>query len=75
MNRNIAICCMSLVALGVAMSVSAHHSISMIEIGKPEWVTGTVVECRVQHPHVMFTLDVKAAGGQLTGNPCGARRQ
>jgi hypothetical protein len=45
-------------------AVLAHHSISMVEIGKPMWVTGTVVEYVVRHPHVMFTLDVKGADGR-----------
>jgi hypothetical protein len=55
---------MLLVMAGWTAAALAHHSIAMVDIGKPVWVTGTVVEYRVQHPHVIFTLEVKGADGK-----------
>lgn len=44
-------------AFGLAPPVHAHHSIGMIETSRPIWVRGQVVDFRVAHPHVTFTMD------------------
>ncbi len=49
---------------GWATAVFAHHSLSVIEAGKPVWVKGTVVEYHAMHPHVMIELEVAGQGGR-----------
>ena len=55
--------CIALAAAALSSAPFAHHSISMVDIGKPEWVKGMVTEFRFQHPHVMFTLAAQDADG------------
>jgi len=55
---------MALLAAGWSTALSAHHSISMVDISTPVWLEGTVVEYRVQNPHVMFRLQVSGRNGQ-----------
>jgi hypothetical protein len=43
--------------------VSAHHSISMIEISTPVWVKGTVVRYTTAEPHTMIELEEEPANG------------
>lgn len=54
----------ALLALAWAGVSAAHHSISVVEIGEPVWVTGKVVEYVVRHPHVTFYMEVKGNGGK-----------
>jgi hypothetical protein len=65
MRARIAIGCVALVAAVWSATLAAHHSISMVDIGNPVWVKGTVSEFRFQHPHVMFTLEMKGADGRV----------
>ena len=55
---------LALAATGWSVALFAHHSISVVEIGKPVWVTGTVVEYVVRHPHVTFFMEVKGNDGK-----------
>jgi len=64
-SKVIPIACITLVAVGWSAAPLAHHSISMVDIGAPVWVKGTVSEFRFQHPHVMFTLEFTGANGQV----------
>lgn len=52
-------------ALAGTGALHAHHSISMIEISTPIWVTGTVARYEIVNPHTMIELDVKAEDGQV----------
>jgi hypothetical protein len=56
---------MAAAAAGWSAALLAHHSISMVEIGKPVWVTGTVTEYVVRHPHVTFYMEVKGSDGKM----------
>ena len=47
-----------------ALPVLAHHSIGMIEISTPVWVRGQVLDFRVAHPHVTFTMEGVGPDGQ-----------
>jgi hypothetical protein len=64
MRRRLAILCVTLGAAGVSTSLLAHHSISMVDIGNPVWVQGTVTDFHFASPHVMFTLEVQGADGR-----------
>lgn len=66
MRRRIAGRCAVLAAAIWSTALLAHHSIAMVEIAKPEWVKGTVVEYHVQHPHVMFKLQVTGSDGVVS---------
>lgn len=59
MSRRLAGWCVVVVVAGWCSASSAHHSISVVETGKPVWVTGTVVEYVVRRPHVTFYLQMK----------------
>lgn len=63
--RRIATWCVALLAAVGGGALSAHHSISMVDIGSPVWVKGTVSEFRFRLPHVMFTLQVKGSDGRM----------
>jgi hypothetical protein len=52
-------------ALAGPGSVSAHHSISVIEISTPVWVKGTVARYEIANPHTMIELDVTNEAGQV----------
>ena len=56
MNR-IALVTTALAALLNAAPVSAHHSISMFDLGKPIWAKGTVVDVQPVNPHVLIALE------------------
>ncbi len=58
--------CIALAAAGWSAGLLAHHSISVVETGAPEWVKGTVAEYHMSDPHVMLKLDVKGSDGKLT---------
>lgn len=65
MSRRFAARSVALSAAACAGMALAHHSISVVEIGEPVWVKGTVVEFHARDPHVMVKLAVKGQGGQL----------
>jgi hypothetical protein len=54
----------TLAALAFVHPLAAHHSISMIDISTPVWIAGTVVSYEIVNPHVMLTLEERAADGQ-----------
>jgi hypothetical protein len=63
--KSTAVTAIALAALGCASSVSAHHSISMFDIGKPVWVKGTVVRFEPINPHIVFALDENLVDGHV----------
>jgi hypothetical protein len=71
----------SLVSLGAAASVSAHHSFAAaFDMNKPVTVQGTIVQVRLENPHSWFFLDVKDPSGKVVrwafeaGTPSGMVR-
>ena len=71
----------SLVALGAATTVAAHHSFAAaFDLTKPVTVKGTIVQVRLENPHSWFFLDVKDASGKVerwafeAGTPSGMIR-
>lgn len=52
-----------IVALIVAGTVAAHHSISMFEISTPVWVKGTVVSVEAINPHAIIVLEGSTSDG------------
>jgi hypothetical protein len=54
----------ALAGFAYACSASAHHSIGMFDIGKPIWITGTVVRFEPVNPHVRFTLEQPGDDGR-----------
>jgi hypothetical protein len=55
----------SIAALVCAGPLSAHHSISMIDISTPIWVKGVVIQYEVKNPHTMIELDETKDHGQI----------
>jgi len=47
----------------IALYAQAHHSISMIEISDPHWLSGTVVRFKAVDPHVMIELAERQSDG------------
>jgi Family of unknown function (DUF6152) len=71
----------SLVSLGAAATVSAHHSFSAaFDMNAPVTVHGTVVQVRLENPHSWFFLDVTDEQGAVkrwafeAGTPSGMIR-
>jgi hypothetical protein len=62
--KRIAIAAVATAVLARAGPLSAHHSISAIDITTPVWVKGTVVQYEPIAPHAMLELDVRAADGE-----------
>jgi hypothetical protein len=46
-------------------TLSAHHSVSMIDVSTPVWVKGTVVRYEPISPHTMFELETRTTDGQM----------
>jgi hypothetical protein len=46
-------------------TASAHHSISMFDLGKPIWIQGTVVRFEPVNPHVVFALEQRTEDGVI----------
>lgn len=63
--RTVATWAAALGTLAFVGSLSAHHSISMFDIGKPIWIKGTIVRFERVNPHVLFTLEQTQDDGQL----------
>lgn len=70
-----------LVALGVGVPASAHHSFAAAyDTTQQITVHGTIVQVRLQNPHSWFLLDVKDANGKVekwafeAGTPSGMIR-
>ena len=68
-------------ALGAAVSASAHHSFSAIyDMNQPITVQGVIVNVRLTNPHSWFYLDVKNEAGEVerwafeAGTPSGMIR-
>jgi DNA/RNA endonuclease YhcR with UshA esterase domain len=68
-------------ALGIALPVSAHHSFSAVyDLKKPVTVKGTIVKVRLTNPHSWFYIDVKNDKGDVehwafeAGTPSGMIR-
>jgi hypothetical protein len=55
----------ALAGVACASLASAHHSISMFDIGKPIWVKGTVIRFDPINPHVMIALEQRTDDGQV----------
>jgi hypothetical protein len=71
----------SLLALGAARDILAHHSFAAAyDMNKSITVQGTIVQVRLTNPHSWFFLDVKEPNGTLTrwsfeaGTPSGMIR-
>ena len=67
--------------VGVASSVSAHHSFSAVyDMEQPITVKGTIVQVRLTNPHSWFYIDSKNAAGEVehwkfeAGTPSGMIR-
>lgn len=55
----------SVLLVGIAASLSAHHSFSAeYDAKKPVTLTGTVTKVEWMNPHVYFFLDVAGADGK-----------
>jgi DNA/RNA endonuclease YhcR with UshA esterase domain len=68
-------------ALGAAVSASAHHSFAAIyDMNQPITVQGVIVNVRLTNPHSWFYLDVKNEAGEVerwafeAGTPSGMIR-
>jgi len=55
----------AMAALVCAGPLPAHHSISMIEISTPIWVTGRVIRYEPVNPHVMIVLEERKTDGRI----------
>ena len=55
----------TLVGIAAASPASAHHSVSMFDIGKPIWVKGTVVSFEPINPHIVLALEQRTEDGQV----------
>ena len=55
----------ALAGVACASAASAHHSISMFDIGKPIWVKGTVVRFEPVNPHILLALEQRTEDGQV----------
>jgi hypothetical protein len=64
-TRNLRFAIVAITLLAVGGEAVAHHSISMIELSKPEWVKGTIVRYAVVDPHVMIELEEGLANGKI----------
>ena len=64
MNRMVTLAT-ALAALACVGSVRAHHSVSMFDLGKPVWITGTVVRLDAVNPHVVIALEQRTEDGQV----------
>jgi hypothetical protein len=51
--------------IAYASAASAHHSISMFDLGKPIWTKGTVVRFEPVNPHVVFVLEQRTVDGEI----------
>jgi hypothetical protein len=51
--------------IAYASSASAHHSVSMFDIGKPIWIKGTVVRFEPVNPHVVIALEQRSEDEQV----------
>jgi hypothetical protein len=63
--RGSIVCAAALAGIAYASSASAHHSISMFDLGKPIWIKGTVVRFEPVNPHVVFALEQRTEDGQV----------
>lgn len=70
-----------LLALGVALPASAHHSFAAVyDLKAPVTVKGTIVKVRLTNPHSWFYIDAKGADGKVehwafeAGTPSGMIR-
>jgi DNA/RNA endonuclease YhcR with UshA esterase domain len=68
-------------ALGVALPASAHHSFAAVyNLQQPVTVKGTIVKVRLTNPHSWFYIDAKGADGKVehwafeAGTPSGMIR-
>jgi hypothetical protein len=55
----------ALAGVACASAASAHHSVSMFDIGKPIWVKGTVVRFEPINPHIVLALEQRTEDGQV----------
>ena len=55
----------ALAAIAYASCASAHHSVSMFDLGKPIWIKGTVVRLEPANPHVVIALEQRTEDGQV----------
>lgn len=55
----------ALAGVACAGAASAHHSVSMFDLGKPIWVKGTVVRFEPVNPHVEIALEQRTEDGQV----------
>jgi hypothetical protein len=65
MTKKIAPWAAAMAALAGAGSLSAHHSVSMIDVSTSVWVKGTVVRYEAINPHTRIELDETRADGQV----------
>jgi hypothetical protein len=54
----------AIAALGLAPSVSAHHSVAMYDLEHPVELEGKVVEWQFTNPHTFIILEVADAKGE-----------
>jgi hypothetical protein len=50
---------MAFAALGCASTLDAHHSSSLFDFARPQWVKGTVVSYVPGNPHTMIGLELR----------------
>ncbi len=55
----------AIAALACGSALRAHHSSSLFDFARPEWVTGTVVSYVPGNPHTMIVLEVRNGRGEL----------
>jgi hypothetical protein len=65
MNKRTVTWAVAASALACVSAVRAHHSMSMFDVARPIWVTGTVVRYEPINPHAMLSLEAKRGDGEV----------